>query len=141
MIKNCTFKDYPFCDGNCFGCRLVLDIIPSLFLVKDDVEIKVKHNNNFRDKVKELVQERKQNPIGRNNLEVSRTSLYHLLKRMDKESEITVDFFINGRWRFSSEGLELFSVNECLNFLPDDLIACDCELLSEEGKARVRVNI
>ena len=77
----------------------------------------------------------------RNDLEVTNNSLYHLLKQMDKESEIEIDFFVNDNWRFSSEHLGLYKVEECLNFLPDDLIISACDLVSDEGKTRVKVFI
>ena len=60
---------------------------------------------------------------------------------MDRETDVVIDFFIKGNWRFSSEGLGLYSVEECLNFLPDDLIASDCDLLLAEGKVKVNVFI
>lgn len=136
---SCEFRDYPFCTGDCFSCFWYNVIRPRVKLIKKKLLFRVRHNELFRAKVKELVDERKRAPVERKCIEVTKRSLYHLLKGMDKGSEIVIDFFINGNWRFSSEGLGLYSVEECLNFLPDDLIASDCDLLSAEGKVNVNV--
>ena len=140
-LMSCAFKDYPFCTGDCFSCFWNNVIRPRARLAKKKLEYRSKSNELCRIKVKELVDERKRAPVERKGVEVTKNSLYHLLKGMDRETDVVIDFFIKGNWRFSSEGLGLYSVEECLNFLPDDLIASDCDLLSAEGKVKVNVFI
>lgn len=141
MSKNCEFRDYPFCTGDCFTCYYDNIMQPRFEVLVDSINSRVQLNNQFRDKVKVLVDERRQNPTARNSLEVSKSSLYHLLKRMEGKSKIIIDFFINNRWKFSSVDIELFSVEECLNFLPDELIQSNCEIVSEKGVTKVNVNL
>ncbi len=141
MSKNCEFKDYPFCTGDCFSCYWDNVIKARLEVLVDSIYTRKDLDDIFRDKVKKEVDKNRTKPTERSCLEVSKNSLYHILKRMDKDASVIIDFFINDNFRFSSEGLELYKVEECLNFLPDDLIASNCELVSDGRVTRIKVII
>lgn len=141
MSKDCDFRDYPFCNKDCFTCYWRNIICPTLAIMADDIESRVGLDKLINKKVKEVIDENRLSPTERNGLEVTSKSLYKFLKNMDKDDEIYIDFFINGRWRFSSKSLELFKVEECLNYLPDELITSNCELVSDSGVTRVKVSL
>ena len=141
MYNMCDFKEYPFCDNNCLCCVWFGIVRKNLKQVRNSVEDRIHFNEIFRDKVRVLVEERKKEPSGRNGLEVTSSSLYHLLKGLDPDERVYIDFFVSGKWRFSSEDFDMRSAGECLRFLPDDLICSECKIVSEGQIKRIRANV
>ena len=137
----CPFSDNPGCSGSCSSCKYMSVIIPLTIQVDEKMRRRVSIDNIFRSKVKELVDLRKSITRGREGLDVSPDSLYCLLKHMDSKREVLIDFYICDRWKLSSDGLGLTTSEECLSFLPDDLITSHCSVISYTDRVRIRADL
>ncbi|MBR5178510.1 MAG: hypothetical protein IKW90_06895 [Lachnospiraceae bacterium] len=142
MIKDCNFKDYPFCNSNCNKCILLTQIMPLLSEVSELFKVRTRLNRVLEKKIKMTVDRRKKE--GRindlSNVRI-RDNLYCCLKDRNKDDKVIINFFLNRHFRFSSQGIGLETIEECLNYIPSDFLNCPCLKVDERNCLCIDVNM